>query len=149
MHKCKSEQRPWGKTQPQSQEDKRQGRMLLISIHGPFISSSVVTFSKGNTAPNRRHTHTHKHICQGANLNLCMCHRVRICPRASIFQIDWHAGSLKSAWEPHTFFYFLDFHMEKTCLWGSTIQLRLQDRVCGYTMFICPSTQYVKKTPLN
>lgn len=113
VHKHKSEQRPWGKTQPQSQENKRQGRMLLISIHGPFISSPFVKETLPPVGD------THQHICQGANLNLCTCHRVRVGPGASIFQIDWHTGSLGSAWEQHTFFYFSDFHMEKTCLWGS------------------------------
>ena len=96
-HKHKSEQRPWGKTQPQSQGDKRQGRMLLISIHGPFFAALLFPFVEETLPPIGD---TQKHMCQGANLNLC------ICLRASTFQIDWQTGSLRSAWEPHIFLLF-------------------------------------------
>lgn len=73
-HKHKSKQRPWGKTQPQSQEDMRQGRMQLISIQGPFHQQHCCYLLQRKHCPQKE---THANILD-ANLNVCMCHRVHI-----------------------------------------------------------------------
>lgn len=125
-HPARPDQRPWGKAQPQRLT------MLLISIHGPLLPDALLLPSVKETLPPIGDALTHTPRCQSKRVY--MCHRVRVRPRASNFQIDWHTGSLRSAWELHAFFYFPDFHMEETWPWGATVQLRLQGRVYGYRM---------------